>query len=445
MAIVTANYPAPRVNPEYEKLVPPLRELEYKALRDSIKEKGQYETIKISPQGDILDGYGRFRACGDLKIKPKVEILDLGSVEKERCYAIETNLRRRHLLDFQKIELSRELLHYEQEEAKSRQREAGRISTISRKQQGASQETENKGKAIAKVAEKIDVSPATYFKGLQVAENAPQVLREKVRSKKLSINDAYKQTKALSLVSAAEKSKIIEKMETGKARDVWDAKSQVRQDISPARKGLLKYENGAVDLQLGDFTKICKTIKESSIALILTDLPYPGKFLPLWEKLGEAAARVLKPGGYLVAYSGQMFLPEVLNSLGKHLTYYWQGIIQHSSNQTQIFPRKVRNRCKPFLIYTKGKKPRDHEWFFDLIRGEQGDKELHQWAQGESEAAYLVSKFTIPGETVLDVAMGIGSFLRPAKQLGRKVIGIEIERSTFDKAVALLTTGEKGN
>jgi ParB-like chromosome segregation protein Spo0J len=70
------GFVVPKINPEYEKLVPPLPEIEYKMLRDSIKEKGQYETIKINRYGVVLDGHRRLRICQELGIQPHFETLD---------------------------------------------------------------------------------------------------------------------------------------------------------------------------------------------------------------------------------------------------------------------------------------------------------------------------------------------------------------------------------
>ena len=35
------------------------------------------------------------------------------------------------------------------------------------------------------------------------------------------------------------------------------------------------------------------------------------------------ARRVLRPGGWCLAYSGQFFLPRVLAAMGNHLEYAW--------------------------------------------------------------------------------------------------------------------------
>src|SRR5579859_633679 len=48
--------------------------------------------------------------------------------------------------------------------------------------------------------------------------------------------------------------------------------------------------------------------------------------------------------------------------------------------------------------------------------------------------AYLISKSTTEGETVLDMFMGSGSTCVAAKQINRNYIGIEMDKTWFDVA-----------
>ena len=114
----------------------------------------------------------------------------------------------------------------------------------------------------------------------------------------------------------------------------------------------------------------------------------------MWSDLGDFSSRILKEGGYLFAYTGQEYSYVAETCLRQHLRYYWKITVSFGSNQSQLFHKKIRNRCKQILVFVKGK-GRDHEWFFDLLQGGgKGDKEAHEWAQPESEAAYLIGKFT---------------------------------------------------
>jgi site-specific DNA-methyltransferase (adenine-specific) len=54
---------------------------------------------------------------------------------------------------------------------------------------------------------------------------------------------------------------------------------------------------------------------------------------------------------------------------------------------------------------------------------------------------YLVEKLTRPGELILDPFMGAGTTLVAARQLGRRAIGIELERRYCDRAIDGLRQG----
>jgi len=148
-----------------------------------------------------------------------------------------------------------------------------------------------------------------------------------------------------------------------------------------ARSSKTKPLPDSIQLFNGEFQKEGSRIANDSVDLIFTDPPYPEEFLKLWGDLATPATRVLKPGGYLISYSGQSFLPRVMAMVGKHLDWYWMAGTQHTSNQEIIWKTNVKNRWKPILIYSKGQ-GRKHQAIFDLLTGEKGEKALHEWSQG---------------------------------------------------------------
>ena len=94
-------------------------------------------------------------------------------------------------------------------------------------------------------------------------------------------------------------------------------------------------------------------VKDNSVDAIITDPPYPEEFLPVYDKLGAFAARVLRPGGSLVCMVGQSYLPEILTALGGHaINYQWTlSYLTPGGQAVQLWQRKVNTFWKPLLWY----------------------------------------------------------------------------------------------
>jgi DNA modification methylase len=77
----------------------------------------------------------------------------------------------------------------------------------------------------------------------------------------------------------------------------------------------------------------------------------------------------------------------------------------------------------------------------NLIEGAQGDKHAHDWAQGETEAAYVIERMTLPGDLVVDPVCGSGTTLLAARRLGRRYFGVAIDPARARVAAARLRQG----
>ncbi len=88
---------------------------------------------------------------------------------------------------------------------------------------------------------------------------------------------------------------------------------------------------------------------------IITDPPYPREYLPLWEVLAKRANEWLKPGGLLIAMSGQSYLNEIYAMMGKHINYYWTAAYLTPGQPTPLRQINVNSTWKPLLIFQNGK------------------------------------------------------------------------------------------
>lgn len=190
-----------------------------------------------------------------------------------------------------------------------------------------------------------------------------------------------------------------------------------------------------VEVRHGDFRDVLATLPDDSAQLIFADPPYDRESIPLYGELARIAARVLQPGGSLVTYAGGYALPEVVTEMRLHLQHWWQFAVVHTGRTATVFPRHIKVHWKPMFWFVKG------TWtgcgmVDDIIISSPPSKELHDWEQGITEAEYVIEKVTEPGDLVVDPMCGSGTTLIAAARLGRRALGIEIDRARADVARA---------
>ena len=178
------------INPEYEEMVPPLTEEEYDRLKNSIKEVGLYERIKINQDNVILDGHHRFKACLETGVMPKFEPKHFASKLDEEIYVIEANVIRRQLTTYQKTVLGTKLeplISKKAEEnmlrGKTLAKNLAKVRTdeVVAKKIGMNRETYRQGKTILKegteenkTAFKEGKAPSSVYKDMKTVTYDPE-------------------------------------------------------------------------------------------------------------------------------------------------------------------------------------------------------------------------------------------------------------------------------
>lgn len=192
----------------------------------------------------------------------------------------------------------------------------------------------------------------------------------------------------------------------------------------------------------GDFASIASEIEPGSIDVIITDPPYPKEFLHLYELLAKQAAKLLKPGGSLLAMCGQSYLPDIMALMTPHIAYHWTLSYQTPGGQSpQIWPKKVNTFWKPVLWFVKGEY--GGLWHGDVIKSDvnDNDKRFHEWGQSESGIARLVNDHSLPGDLILDPFCGGGTTGAVAVALSRRFIGIDKDPVAIETSKKRLANG----
>jgi len=181
-----------RLNPLYDKMLPRMSAEEFEELKVSIQQEGQHYPIVVNENLEVLDGHHRFRACTELGIEPDFEVRHFEDKLLEKKFVIEANLRRRHLNNFQLVELAVPLLEIEKALAKQRQAAGGKNGRNI--QLGLAPDDTKpiiKAKAAEVVAKKVGVSTRTLERGKKIVEEASEEDKQLLREGKTSIAKVY--------------------------------------------------------------------------------------------------------------------------------------------------------------------------------------------------------------------------------------------------------------
>jgi hypothetical protein len=166
----------------------------------------------------------------------------------------------------------------------------------------------------------------------------------------------------------------------------------------------------------------------------LTDPPYFKKDLPLYAWLAQEAPRLLRPGGFVLAMCGHMYLPEIYSYFTPHLTYYNTYAIFLNGQRTGVTwtvgPGNVRKpivqRHKPLIAYSNGRAvPRLGT--IGVFTGTRQDKRYHVQGQDAAPFRYYLDCFSWPGQTVLDPFCGGGTTPAMAKLCGRRWLAFDTD------------------
>lgn len=398
------------INPEYQSLIRPLTKEEYESLKEGIQKHGQQVKIIVNTEWVIIDGQHRYKADLELGISPDIEIRHFkNKVEEIEC-VIQCNLPRRQLTDADKVEIGHKIKPIYQQLAKQNQSLAGK----------------NYGKGInnSYVPNDTQLSPIG-----RVDDIVAKTVQLKTRT--------FQRGEAVLIENPEEFEKLIKKGNKPIAQVERQLKLQKkRQQLQEQADALPLINKDGINLLQGDFIELSKEITDESVDLIFTDPPYDKQSLPIYEDLARLAQRVLKPGGSLIAYTGNYCHLEAADKIRNNSTlrYLAELVVQHTGPTQAMHLEKIFVEHKSLLWFVKGNRSNAPEYIGTLIRSEPPDKTGHDWAQSPAEAEEVISRITGKNEVVFDPMMGSGTTGVAAIELNRQFVGIEIDSEVFKRA-----------
>lgn len=233
-------------------------------------------------------------------------------------------------------------------------------------------------------------------------------------------------------------------------------------------------------MHLGDCLELMKDIPDSSIDMILCDLPYGTTNIKGWdkiipaEKMWEQYNRIIKEDGSIVLFGSQPFTSFLVSSNPKMFRYEWIWNKTKGANflNSNCQPLKTHENILVFsklpaspnkkgnAKYNPQKTDLEHEYSYSdsektrnnvnggstagvkgrTLKGKhptsiqtfKKDGKLHPTQKPVELCEHLIKTYTDEGDIVLDSCIGSGTTAIAAINTNRKWIGIEMEKEYID-------------
>ena len=434
------------------KVNPRLRQIDLvkvQEIAESITQIGLLHPVVVDTANNLVSGNHRIEAFKLLeRDEIPATILDLDKV-KSSLAEIEENVARN---DLSTIELGNHLilrdkiledLELKKKRGHNRFTEENRCLTVRHLQLKTNEE----------LAKKIGISKSLYQMKKQIARDLTQETKATLKN-----TDFANQTSGLLFLSREtpeNQLQVAQKMKSSRyGKNIKKCINEVRRvnEIKVERekiKSHLKNNKGKSLKRAGislynkdyrDFTDA--EIKEGSVDMIFTDPPYRDtELLQNYRDLAIFGKKLLKPGGHLFCYISTRNLPEILDLMRPYLKYHWMICLTSKSFHGVQNSNNILKKWKPIFWFVNGSfNNKENPFVYDqVISTSPKEKNIHEWAQNTIESDYYIETLTDVDDLIIDPFLGTGTTGVSAFSLGRRFIGYEIEKETFEIAKGRLT------
>ena len=369
--------------------------------------------------GMIIDGWHRAKAAIELGMESAIKEVGMAG-DNPVAFVISCNSHRRHLTPGQRSMIAAEL---------------SRASTVGQPKKNCDKNhnTLTQGQA----ADLMGTPREKVSQARKISDKAPEVAAA-VRQGAINLSTA-------NAIAKENDERIRQKALDAKGKEAKRLKElQKERDRKAKEKAAKAAAKAAAKKPSPILPCSCREMiamtKAGSIDAIFTDPPYLKEYLPVWDELAEFAVHALRPGGLLLALTGQAHLLEMADRLRiDGLKYRWIVAYVFEKCRTQIHSANVSVGFKPFLAFTRtGASPKGYAHdTFKAVPKTAADKADHVWGQTEADMLAIAEEWLEPGWRVCDPFCGAGSLVVAAKRRGCEVSGCDIDETH------VLTTTEK--
>jgi len=417
------TYEDARIKRSTWRVVPPLGHRQYRALMESIDTHGVQVPIVIDEFGTIIDGYHRWRAAVRAKRRdiPFAIVPNLSEPEKRELarrlnlarrpngsdllqQVIEDQFRERPELSGRAVGRLLGVDHKTAEKTKKRLEAAGEIPILD-------YVTDENGKQ-KQPRQKTRIIPC---RGIAQAEKLVRDVRE---------------FGAAPIPSSASDAPSVAKAAAKHRKDRLEAEELARY-LAEEYSGELEIDTVRVadvrDLDLPD----------ESVDLIFTDPPYHENLLELYDAIAELASRVLKPGCFLFVYCGKLYLPQVIERLGRHLDYVWAMADVFETGDHVVESVRIKEKHRSILVYKRPGETPKRLLVPDAVHSPK-QKHDHEWQNADVAARTYIEAYTRYGDVVLDPCCGGGTVPAVCLELQRRFVAFDVDENAVKRTLRRL-------
>lgn len=197
-----------KIDSEFESLIPPLTDAEFKQLEENCVKDGIRDALIVWEQNGeniLVDGHNRFKIIQKHNLNYRIEKREFDDRESAVVWIADNQLGRRNLIPYDRV-----LLEDKKRDAISRQAKEKMESTLKqnmdtankiscqRKDQNRQEQRENS--TDYKIAKAAGVSEDTVRKVRTIDKYGTQELKDKIHNKEISINKASKEAEKVKAI-----------------------------------------------------------------------------------------------------------------------------------------------------------------------------------------------------------------------------------------------------